>query len=336
MKYSKIAALILAIALLATLLVGCGKAETTQPTATTEVPETTDNQTPSAETTEQVQSTAITVKDASGKEITIEKPAEKIVVLTASDAEILYAIGAGSTVIGRGTYCNYPEEVLSVTEVNSGYDTNIEQIIGLQPDLVLMTSMAQSDEQVAAIEKAGIPVCITNMGAETFESVYDSITLIGALTGKNAEAEAVIESMKTGFSEIAAKTDGKDTEKTVYFEVSPLEYGLWTAGNGTFMNELCGLLGVKNAFADIDGWAQISEEQVLGRDPDYIVTISMYYGEGPTPVEEIESRDGWDGLKAIINGNVYNADSDEISRPGPRLVDAAIMLYDFIYGESAN
>ena len=121
--------------------------------------------------------------------------------------------------------------------------------------------------------------------------------------------------------------------KTVYFEVSPLEYGLWTAGKGTFMDELAQMIGLKNAFEDVEGWAAISEEQVLERDPDYIVTISMYYGEGPTPVEEIMGREGWQELKAVKNEAVFNADSNEVSRPGPRLVDAAQALYDFVYGE---
>ena len=99
------------------------------------------------------------------------------------------------------------------------------------------------------------------------------------------------------------------------------------------MDELAQMIGLKNAFEDVEGWAAISEEQVLERDPDYIVTISMYYGEGPTPVEEIMGREGWQELKAVKNEAVFNADSNEVSRPGPRLVDAAQALYDFVYGE---
>ena len=104
------------------------------------------------------------------------------------------------------------------------------------------------------------------------------------------------------------------------------------------MDELATLCGLTNAFADVEGWSGISEEQVLERDPDYIVTITMYYGEGPTPVEEIASRAGWENLKAVQNGNIYNADSNAVSRPGPRLVDAAWELYDFVYGveDAAN
>ena len=273
---------------------------------------------------------AVTVTDMTGREITLDAPATRVVALTASDCEILYALGAGDTLVGRGEYCDYPEDVQAVASVQSGYETNVEQIIALEPQVVLMATMAQTKEQVEALEAAGVHVIVSD--AQDIAGVYTAIELIGAVTGKNDEAAALIAGMKDSFAAIAAKAEG-DGSKTVYFEVSPLEYGLWTAGKGTFMDELAQMIGLKNAFEDVEGWAAISEEQVLERDPDYIVTISMYYGEGPTPVEEIMGREGWQELKAVKNEAVFNADSNEVSRPGPRLVDAAQALYDFVYGE---
>ena len=277
------------------------------------------------------ESTAVTVTDMAGREITLDAPATKVVALTASDCEILAALGAEDTLVGRGEYCDYPESVLEVPAVQSGADTNLEQIIALEPQVVIMAKMAQTEEQVAALEEAGIRVVVSD--AQDIEGVYTAIRLIGALVGRNDEAEAMVADMQSAFADIAAKSE--NTGKTVYFEVSPLQWGLWTAGKGTFMDELATLCGLTNAFADVEGWAEISEEQVLERDPDYIVTISMYYGEGPTPVEEIKSRAGWEGLKAVQNDAILNADSNEISRPGPRLKDAAETLYQFVSGDEA-
>ena len=275
------------------------------------------------------ESTAVTVTDMAGREITLDAPATKVVALTASDCEILAALGAEDTLVGRGEYCDYPESVLEVPAVQSGADTNLEQIIALEPQVVVMAKMAQTEEQVAALEKAGIRVVVSD--AQDIEGVYTAIRLIGALVGRNDEAEAMVADMQSTFADIAAKSE--NTGKTVYFEVSPLQWGLWTAGKGTFMDELATMCGLTNAFADVEGWAEISEEQVLERDPDYIVTISMYYGEGPTPVEEIKARTGWDTLKAVQNDAIFNADSNEVSRPGPRLKDAAEALYTFVTGE---
>lgn len=274
----------------------------------------------------------VTVTDMMGREISLSAPASRVVALTAADCEILCALGCEDALVGRGEYCDYPASVLEKPSVQSGYETNIEQIIALEPQVVLMGTMAQTTEQVEALQNAGVQVVVSN--AQDIEGVYTAIRLIGALMGKDAEAESMVEGMQAAFASIAEKAE--NTGKTVYFEVSPLQWGLWTAGKNTFMDELAALCGLTNAFADVEGWAQISEEQVLERDPDYIVTITMYYGEGPTPVEEIKGREGWDALKAVQNGDILNADSNEISRPGPRLQDAAETIFDFVYGEESN
>ena len=277
----------------------------------------------------ETQTAAVTVTDLMGREVTLDAPATRVVALTASDCEIVYALGGGSVLVGRGEYCDWPASVTDLTAVQSGYETNIEQIIALEPQLVLMSSMAQSPEQVQQLEDAGIRVAVSE--APDLASVYDSIRIIGTLIGRDAEAEELVMQMQGVFSDIAAKAE--NTGKTVYFEVSPLQWGLWTAGRGTFMDELATICGLTNAFADVEGWAEISEEQVIARDPDYIITITMYYGEGPTPVEEIASRPGWEGLKAVQQNHILNADSNEISRPGPRLMDAAETIFAFIQGE---
>ncbi|MDD4296832.1 MAG: ABC transporter substrate-binding protein [Ruminiclostridium sp.] len=275
------------------------------------------------------QSSAIVITDMTGREVKLDAPAERIVVLDASDCEILYAIDAGDKVVGRGEYCNYPEEVNAVPSVQSGSETNIEQIIALEPQIVLMTKMGQAVEQVEALENAGIRVFASD--SQKIEDVYTAIELIGTITGKNEKAAAVVSDMKKSFSDIKSKVKDGD-RKTVYFEVSPLEWGLWTAAKGTFMDELSDMLGLDNIFSDVSGWAEVSQEQVIERNPDIIVTIAMYFGEGATPVEEIMSRSGWENITAVKNGDVLNADQNEISLPGPRLVDGAASLYEFVYG----
>ena len=270
--------------------------------------------------------TTVTLTDMKGHEVTLSKPAERIVALSAADCEIVYALGAGDLLVGRGEWCDYPAEVFNVPSVESGGSTNIEQILALKPDVLVMSSMEQTEEQVKQLEAAGVAVVVSD--AQDIAGVYTSIENLGKLLGKDAEAAKIIADMKAGFAEIEAnKLDGT---KTVYFEVSPLEWGLWTAGSGTFMNEIAEMMGLKNCFADLEGWAEISEEQVLERNPDYIVTITMYRGEGPTPEEEIMSRPGWENVTAVKNGAILNLPNNELSRPIPRLADGAKLLYDFV------
>lgn len=332
MKKNQILALLLAAVMLLAVLTGCAaKAEPAQdePAQTETVPET-EEATPAEEEPEaEDTASTVTLTDMTGREITLDAPAERVVALTAADCEILYALGAGDLLVGLGEYCDYPAEVLDVPSVQSGYETNIEQIIALEPQVLLMSTMAQTEEQVQQLEAAGIHVVVSD--AQDIEGTYTAINMIGTLTGKQAEAASIVESMQKTFDEI--KANAGDGTKTVYFEVSPLQYGLWTAGSSTFMDEIANMLGLTNCFADVTGWGEISEEQVLERNPDYIVTISMYYGEGPTPEEEILSRTGWENVTAVKDGKILNLQNNELSRPGPRLADGAKAMYDFVYGE---
>ena len=314
MKRNKLLSMLLVLILVIGCLCGCGGG--------------------SAETGEEGGQTgseaAISVTDQKGRVIELSEPAKRVVALTASDCEIIYALGAEETLVGRGEYCTYPAEVTEVTMVASGSETNLEQIIALAPQVVLMNEMDQTEEQVNTLEKAGIKVVVND--ANNIEETYDSIEIIGTIVGKDAEAKAMVDSMKSAFAGMEAHKD-IFAGKTVYFEVSPLEYGLWTAGPGSFMDEIATMMGLTNIFGDVDPWAQVSEEQVLQRNPDYIVSVAMYFGEGMTPVEEILSRPGWSNVTAIKNNDILNLQNDELSRPGPRLVDGAQLLFDMISEE---
>lgn len=277
-----------------------------------------------------MQAETLEFTDMADRAIKLDKAVNRIVALQPADCEVLFAIGAGDLLVGRGEYCDYPAEVLEVPSVQSGFETNYEQIIALKPDVAILTKMAQSVEDIKKLEEAGITVIVSD--AQSIDGVYNAISMLGLLTDKANQADELITSMKQAFSDLAEKAKDKEGG-SVYFEVSPLAFGLWVAGAGTFMDEIATILNLKNAFDDIEGWQAISEEQVLTRDPDIIVTTTMYFGEGPTPVEELTGRTSWDGLKAVKNGRVFNADADVITRPGPRLVEAAQAFYDFLYGE---
>lgn len=331
--------LLVAVVLILALLAGCGTSGSSDPTdetvastttaATTDPPDNTTEQ--PTESSDQPDADGISVTDMAGRSIELAGPARRIVALTAADVEILYAIGAGDTLVGRGEYCNYPEDVLDVPSVQSGNETNIEQIIALKPDIIIMSTMAQTQEQVAALENAGIIVAVSD--AQDIDGIYEAIIMIGQISGMEATAEDLVNQMQMDLSEIAAQAKAAATgdAKTVYFEVSPLEWGLWAAGSDTFMNEAAELIGLDNAFADVVQWGEVSQEQVLERNPDIIVTIAMYFGDGPLPVDEILSRDGWQNIRAVADKRVFNADTDELARPGPRLVDGIKSLYEFVY-----
>lgn len=272
---------------------------------------------------------SFTVTDMFGREVTLTGPVTRIVAMEPSDCEILCALGCEDALVGRGKYCDYPASVLELPAVNSGANTNLEEILALQPQVVIMSDMAHTEEQVKLLVENGVQVIGTD--ANSIEEVYVSIRLLGKVMGKDAEAEAVIADMQDTFAAIAAKSEKSD--KTIYFEVMPLEWGLWSAGTGTFMHELAELCGMKNAFADIEGWQSVSQEQVIERNPNYIVLVT---GMGEAAPDEVKARDGWADMNAIKNDKIYNADSYTLTRPAPRLKDAAVDLYNFLYDAAAE
>ena len=271
--------------------------------------------------------TPLVFTDMLGRQVTLTEPVERIVALEPSDCEILCALGCEEMLVGRGLYCDYPESVLSLPVVQSGLEANVEQILLLDPQVVLTSDMDHIPEVIAALESCGIRVVVSN--ADTIEGVYTAIRMIGLLTDKQQKAEEIIADMAGTFQVIREKCPKGD--QSVYFEVSPLEWGLWTAGSGTFMSELAEICGMENAFSDVQGWMPISQEQVMVRNPDFIVLLT---GMGDTAAEEVMARSGWDDIPAVREGKIYNADSNAITRPGPRLKDAAMELYQFLYGQS--
>jgi iron complex transport system substrate-binding protein len=274
---------------------------------------------------------AITITDMVGRSVTLDGPASRVITTMPGDCEIVYALGAEDKLIARGEYCDYPAAALDLPVVTTGGETNIEQLISLKPDLVIMSTMGQTVEQSQQLENAGIKVLASQ--STSIDGVYQAIEMIGQALGEDDEASKLVSDMQTSFEQLQQQAAAQANKGgSIYFEVSPLEYGLYTAGTGTFMNEIAQMLSLENCFGDLPDWAQVSEEQVIARNPSYIVTISMYMGEGPTPEQEIMARPGWDGIAAVQNGDVWCLGNDELSRPSPRLVEAVQMLYDEVYG----
>jgi iron complex transport system substrate-binding protein len=263
-----------------------------------------------------------------GKSDEKDKKPERIVSLAPSNTEILYALNAGDKIIAVSEYCNFPEDTANKTKLPTGEKLDMENLISLKPDLVIAAYMSAMEDQFRQLEEAGIEVLVTK--ANNLQETYDMIQEIGKTIGRAKEAEALVNDMKDGFDKIIKEVEGKPSS-TVYVEVSPLEWGLWTCGKSTFIQELIDMVGAKNIFDDVEGWAEVSEEQVISRNPDFILTTASPLTGIDDPVGEIASRANWTGMKAVKNSRIVMLDSDMITRPGPRLLDAAKELVNVLY-----
>lgn len=273
----------------------------------------------------------VTIKDATGKEVKIEKEPEKIVSLIPSNTEIAFALGLGDKIVGVTDYDTYPKEVEGIEKIG-GLDVNVEKVIALKPDLVLAhaSGMSTAEDGLNQMRESGITVLVVNE-ASSFDKVYDSIEMIGEATGKQKEAKDLVQSMKTKLKAIEEKAKQVENPKKVYVEVSPSP-SIYTAGKNTFIDEFLTTIHAENVAKELEGWPQISEEKVIEWNPDTIITL--YHGDMVEKVDyKIENREAWSDITAVKEKQVVEVNSDLTSRPGPRLVEGVEEFANAVYPE---
>lgn len=303
------------VTLLITLLTACAP-QAAAPAATeapaTEAPAT---EAPAASPAPE----SLTFTDGLGREITLDGPPQRIVSLAPSNTEILFAIGAGDQVVGRDQLSDFPEEAKSAMDIGPAFEAlNTELIVSLQPDLVLAAEI-NTPEQVKQLEDLGLTVYYLN-NPLTLEDMYGNLEIVAQLTGHEEETAALIESLKARVAAVDEKIAPISSRPGVFYELDATDPAKpYTAGKGTFITQLIERAGGHNIAADLDGYPQMSLEQVVAADPAFIILGDARYGVTP---ESIAQRPGWENLSAVKNGNVLPFNDDLVSRPGPRLVDA--------------
>jgi len=269
--------------------------------------------------------------DGLGRQVTLAGPAQRIVSMAPSNTEILFAIGAGGQVVGRDDFSDYPPEAAAVASIGSTFgDLNTETIVGLEPDLVLAADITPS-EHIEALEAVGLTVFAVGNPA-AFDELFANIETVGRLTGHETEAASLAGDMQAHYDSIVATTEGLEPV-SVFYEVDGSDPSApWTTGSGTFQQLMFDLVGVENIAADLEGWGQLSLEEIVVRDPQVII-----FGAGPfvpTTVESIKARAGWGGISAVVEDRVYAIDTDLLDLPGPRLVEGLEQLAMLLHPEA--
>jgi len=236
--------------------------------------------------------------------------AERIISLSPTATEILFAIGAGEQVVAVDDQSNFPSNA-PVTDL-SGYTPNVEAIAAYDPDLVV-TSYDPGD-LVDGLNVLGIKPLIQS-AAMTLEDTYSQIIELGDLTGHSKEAEKLNKEIQSSVSSVTPSGNGL----TYYHEV---DNTLYSTTSKTFLGQLYDLLGLVNIAdpADEDGfgWPQLSSEFIVDTDPDLIFLADADLGESP---QTVSSRPGWSSMQAVTEGRIIVLDTDIASRWGPRVVD---------------
>lgn len=247
---------------------------------------------------------------------------KRIISLSPSATEILYAIGSGKQVIAVDDLSNYPSEA-PMTKL-SAFNPNVEALLNYKPDLIILNADATKALEVkAALEKLKIKVFLER-APKTLREAYLEITALGRATGKISGAQSVVSGMKRKIA--AAVKSGRTSKKISFFH--ELDNSLYTATSDTFIGKVYkdfNLINIADpaATADSAGYPQLQSEFVIKSNPKIVFLADAQYGES---LATLTKRPGWSGIAAVKNQNVVSLPDDIPSRWGPRLVD----FYQFI------
>ena len=273
----------------------------------------------------------MTFTDGLGREVKLDLPAQRVVSLAPSNTEILFALGVGPQVVGRDELSDYPKEVKAVPSVGGSMgDFSEEAILALKPDLVLASEL-NSPDLVASLEKLGLTVYSLS-NPKTFEGLYKNLEIVAQLTGHEKEAAELNKSLKARVTAVDEKVKSLSSRPVVFFELDATDpLAPWTAGPGTFVDQLIVRAGGINIGSKLEGdWAQISSENLVVANPQIILLGDALYG---ITVESVKARPGWEVISAVKNNAIHPFNPDLATRPGPRLVDALEQMAKLLHPE---
>lgn len=254
--------------------------------------------------------------------LTLTAQPTKIVSLSPTVTEMLFAVGAGDQVIAVDDNSNYPAE--APKSDLSGFNPNAEAIAAKDPDLVILSN--DLNKIVDSLTKLKIPVYLAPAAA-TLDDTYREITEIGALTGHPTEAADLVQRMKDDIAKLVEDVPARAKKLTYYYELDPTFY---TVTANTFVGSLFSMVGLENiATSGASGdYPQLSAEAIVNANPDMIFLADTKCCQ--QSAETVRARPGWSSITAVKQGQVYALDDDIASRWGPRVVDLIRAIVDAV------
>jgi iron complex transport system substrate-binding protein len=243
--------------------------------------------------------------DDAGDTVTVTSPAHRIASLIPATTELLFAIGAGGSLVGRTAWCDYPPAAAAVNNLGDGINPNLEAILAVHPDLVLLYNSAQNAPAAARLRRLGIGTLRLNTDA--LSDVGRVGRLLGRLTGHTRGADSVIAVFDTALAAATPRVSGpRPKVLLLVWEQPPMTIGQ------SFLNELVERAGGRNLFADLRKTAgTVSIEAVAVRDPDLILTTT----DGPAA---FTTRPEWQVVRAVREHHFLRVTGSEFNRPSPR------------------
>ncbi len=279
---------------------------------------------------EEAQKYPITITDDLGRVVTISGTTERIVSLSPSNTEILFALGLENRIVGVTNYCDYPPEAKNKENIGGFSTPSVEKIVALMPDLILATGR---HKDIISGQMESLGLTIVAIDSEDVNGILDRILLVGQITGRTGAAERLTSDMRQRIDKITDKTKNLlDSQRPKVFYITWLD-PLMSMGPGTFCNELIELAGGVNIAADATTqYPLYSMEVLVERNPDVII-VSISHGSSGATVDGLKTLLAGKNIAAVANNRVYSVDTNLTGRPGPRIVEGLEAMARYIHPE---
>ena len=267
-------------------------------------------------------------RDDSGRSVAVPDHVHRMVSLSPSLTDTVYALGAASELVGITDYTDYPPQAArEKPSVGAVVNPSLERIVALHPDIVLALPAFNGADTIAGLQRLGIPVFTFNSG--NLETIYRTVAEVGRLLERDTDAQKLVLELHRREQTVRAQSAGRSRPSLLLvLAIDPLI----TAGHGAFITEMIAAAGGRSATDDVpQDWLEMSLESVLPRQPDYILLIRG----GPVSLKDMQQHAGWSSLQAVQKGRVLTIDN-RIQIPGPIAFDGLEALAKQIYGVQAH
>jgi iron complex transport system substrate-binding protein len=266
---------------------------------------------------------AAQITDDHGTIVTLATPPQRIISLYGGLSEILSALGVGNRIVAR---TQGDETIKGIPTVGTHLQPNVEMILALKPDLVVQGGVAKGIPALKRLEAAHVPVAM--FAPHDFAGLFNTITRLGALTGKSEAADDLNRSMQAKLADVAQRVMGRPKPR-VFFEVRQLN--LLAAGQGSLVNDIITRAGGENLVNSPQKLTLYSLEALIQANPDVYIVQKGPMNRSP---EDIYARPYFKELKAVKGHRVLVVSESLYSRPGPRSAEAVEELARFLHPEA--
>ena len=273
---------------------------------------------------------ALPTTDPAGNAIVVPGKIEKIVSLAPSITEILIEMGYADKLVAVDLQSKNIENLPEGLEYFELMSPDAERLAAMKPDIIYAStiSIGNSSDVLSPLKELGISV-VYIPSSDSIDGIYKDIEFIAATLQNQIEGDRIVAEMRERIEEIRSLSETITDKKTVYFEISAAPY-MYSFGKGVFLDEMIEIIGAENLLADQEGWISVSEELILSKNPQVILTNVNYIENS---VEEIKTRAGWDSVEAVKNGEIYYIDNMSSSLPNHNIVKALEEMLRAVYPE---